>query len=481
MEAQARLLTAMVALVVLPIIVTGAAAVGMLRMSERLEAVSEEFGEVRALEPIDADFGVGLLALGQSSPHFDQLARDSFASARATLTAYLATQVDSVADEEHQANESSHASDLLARLETLLADFESPGADPPIDRTAIAEALRADLRALYADAEAGVHAAQRSAQATQRITVGTVLTASLLSAALCVAVSVWTVSGVSRRLRELHRTLSMKTEGVVPGDERDVGGVMQQIEAINERMLQRMEERGRELLRRERLAGVGLLAADVAHEINNPMNAMLGLSELALRSLEDGAMTDSERHETAESLRIIRREALRCKSIVGRLMAMVRSSHTPVWFDAGRLLQEAAQIAAAARPDRANCFHVRQNMPPLPVLAPQEDVKQIVLTLLINAADAVEPQGRIELDVVRTDEEVRLRVRDDGRGFTPEQREDMFTPFRTSKSAEGGAGLGLAIAWSLAADIGAEIRAYSEGQGQGSLFVLAIPVREESA
>lgn len=478
MNAQARLLFAMIMLIVVPAAVTGAAAIGLLRMSQRLEAVTEEFSEVVALEPVDADFRVGILALSQPGADFEELARDSFTKAHATLSAYQASQLISVAADQHQASESSHSSALGRRIETLLATFDDPGGASPEERLALAQSLHAELQSLYADAEQGVQAAEVSARATRRTTLATVLTASVLAAILCLTLSAWTVHGVSHRLRELRTALSLRADGAIPDARRDVGGVMQDIETLNERLLLHAQEQGRELLRRERLAGVGLLAADVAHEINNPMNAMLGLSELALRTMEHGQLSDDDHKETVESLRIIRREALRCKSIVGRLMAMVRSNHTPAWFDASRLLQESAEVAAAARPDRAACFRLAQGPLPLPVLAPQEDVKQIVLTLLINAADAVDANGRIDVDAVRTDEEVRLRVRDDGRGFTAQQERELFTPFRTTKASEGGAGLGLAIAQTLAADIGAEIRAYSEGPGRGSVFVLAIPTRE---
>jgi signal transduction histidine kinase len=480
MRVQTRLLVTMAILVVLPLSVAGVAWVGLWQMSNRLDAVSEEFAEARALQPIDADLTVVVVALRQETPAFDEIARARLARAQAALVEYLATQYDSVASDEHQAMESSHAGAMLVALESLLNSFRDDQTDGD-ERTAQAIALRDELRTLYTDAESGVQTAQRSAKATQRATMSIVLTASIATAVLCIGLSIWSTRGVNRRLVDLHRRLSVRSEGVVPRDPQDVGLVVNQIEAINERMLARMEENARELLRRERMAGVGLLAADVAHEINNPMNAMLGLSEVALRTAERGAIDEQGSAEMAESLRVIRREAMRCKGIVERLMAMVRAGREPSWFDANRLLRETVEVASAARPDRAACYRLAGAQMALPVLAPQEDVRQILLTLLINAADAIDADGRIEVDATRTDDEVWLRVRDDGRGFSAEERSDFFTPFRTSRAGQGGAGLGLSIAHTLAEDLGAEIRPFSDGPGRGSLFILAIPIRSEDA
>lgn len=102
-----------------------------------------------------------------------------------------------------------------------------------------------------------------------------------------------------------------------------------------------------------------------------------------------------------------------------------------------------------------------------------------MLTFLINAADAIDPDGRIEVDATASDDELWLRVRDDGKGFDPARGLDRAVPFETTRAAEGGTGLGLSIAQALAAEIGGEIRCTSAGSGKGSLFMLVLPLREE--
>ncbi len=476
MSIQTKLLISMILIVLLPLSVTVVTWQGLLRMDEEIEHVIEEFSESRQLQPVDNDLSVALLALEQSEPSLDDLAMERLRSAEAVLLSFLAEQYDSSASEEHQAEEALHASDALAQLSELISqEWSERSAD---DRIELVQRIRIDIRDLYSDAESGVLEAPRSAQSTQRRTLALVLIVSLISALCCVLLSVWSTRGVNHRLRELHRNLLTRSETPSQRQPKDVAGVMTQLEELNERMMIKIEENNRELLRRERMAGIGLLAADVAHEINNPMNAMLGLSELSLRTTGQGPIDEQERNELHESLTVIRREVLRCRGIIERLMAMVRGSSEPQMFDASRLLVETVDVAKAARPDKASCFHTLSAERPIRICAPPQEVRQIMLTLLINAADAIPDDGRIEVDATRSENEVWLRVRDNGRGFTPQMQEGLFVPFTTNRAKEGGAGLGLSIANSLSLDIGAELRPFSDGPDQGSLFLLAIPIGE---
>ena len=127
---------------------------------------------------------------------------------------------------------------------------------------------------------------------------------------------------------------------------------------------------------------------------------------------------------------------------------------------------------------RRPVFHTTGSERSLQVYAPPQEVRQIILTLLINAADAITDDGRIEVDATRADCEVWLRVRDNGRGFTDQMQEGFFTPFKTSRAQSGGLGLGLSIANTLSTDIGAELRSLSDGPDTGSLFLLVIPTEK---
>jgi len=477
MSIQTKLLISMILIVLLPLSVTIVTWRGLVQMDAAIQHVIEEFSEARSLQPVESDLDVALLALQQGDPSLDALAIERLQSAEATLLRYLAEQYDDTADEEHQAGEALHASDAVRQIGDLIGPgWSGLGVGERAERV---ERIRGDIRELYVDTDSGVLVAPASARETQRRTLALVLIVSLVSALCCVLLSVWSTRGVIRRLRELRRHVLARTESHVQSEPRDVTGVMNQLEELNERMLLKIEENNRELLRRERMAGIGLLAADVAHEINNPMNAMLGLSELSLRTTGRGPIDDQGRSELHESLTVIRREVLRCRGIIERLMAMVRGNSTPQWFDAHQLLVETVEIARAARPDKVACFHVLGSDLSMQVLAPSQEVRQIMLTLLINAADAITDDGRIEVDATRSENEIWLRVRDNGRGFTPQMQESFDVPFKTNRANEGGTGLGLSIAYTLSADIGAELRSFSDGPDCGSLFLLAIPYEED--
>ncbi len=476
MGTQSKLLVAMVLMVVLPLSVAVVTGVGLWQMGQRLGVVSEEYAEVRLLQGVEAAISSANVAVRGRDAEVHQDTNQYIHDAKENLVAFMAMQFESVADQNHQMLESKHAQALLSQLEGL-ADIQW-NTTPLDERVAIVERLRTGLDELYSATDHGVRLAQSSALRTQQMTLWLVIVAALSSAAICIVLSIWSANGVNKRLRELHRRLSAQPALGAMSPPREIGGVVTQIEEMHSRMIQKMEDTNRELLRRERLAGIGLLAADVAHEINNPMNAMLGLSELALGTVESGPVDEAGRQELQESLRVVRREAWRCRSIVERLMAMVRSDREAHWFNTTRLLNETVQVARAARPDKAQCFIVHSNGVDHQAFAPPDDVRQIMLTLLINAADAVVENGHIEVDATHTDHEICLRVRDDGQGFTKAIESKLFAPFQSHRENGKGAGLGLSIAQALAEEMGAALRPFSEGPGKGSEFVLAIPNNE---
>lgn len=473
MSIQTKLLIAMLLLLVLPLSVTGITWQGLSRMDVELRQVAIEFAEARRLQPVDVDLSLAAAELDHDEDRLQLRALDSLRRAEANLVGYLAEQYDDVSSREHQAEEAGSAARVLGEIRELIGTAWY--SMPPQERADRVLEIRSGLRELYEEADSGVLSAPVQAQNTRRQTLVLVLVASLASAAICIIVSVWSTRSVFVRLRELRNAMASRSDGMQGSQPRDVGGVVSQLEELSARMALKIEEKSRELLRRERMASVGLLAADVAHEINNPLNAMLGLTELSLRTTVSGPIDDGVRRELHESLGVIRREALRCRAIVQRLMAMVGGAREPEPIDVARLLSDTVDIARAARPDRAACFVLTSPDKALSIHTRGDDLRQIMLTLLINAADAVNPDGRIEVDATRAGRETWLRVRDNGRGIDANAIQDLGVPFATTRTAQGGLGLGLSIAVAIATDIGAQIRAESAGPGRGSTFIIAIP------
>lgn len=480
MNIRSTLLPLAILVVLIPIGVGAVAWWGLDRMGRQIAHISEEYSEAQTLSDAEARAMVATASIRRSdSPEAWEEARREFVAVEALLLSYLEDQAVTVASEEHQSGEFRLARAALADVRTLL---ESAGDRlGTSDRLNLALMVESRVRSLRGLADMSVEEAGPHARAITRSTLEAVIGTSLAAAAICAIVAIRANRAILHNLRALHRAIAARVDSSRPVRRAGVDAVVSQIDEFSERMYHQIQEKNREILRRERVAGIGLIAADVAHELRNPLNAMLGLTELSLRAADAGPVDGADREELRESLTVVRREALRCREIVDRLMNMVRARSRPTRIDATALLAESVQIARAARPDKAACFHLLRSGQSVPVVVPGHELKQILLTLLINAGDAVTADGRIEVDVTASDTEAWFRVRDDGLGFDPARRPDRAVPFETSRGEDGGTGLGLSIAQSIADDIGAEIRCESEGPGKGSLFVVAVPLRGEVA
>jgi predicted ATPase/signal transduction histidine kinase/serine/threonine protein kinase len=250
--------------------------------------------------------------------------------------------------------------------------------------------------------------------------------------------------------------------------------VTAQLEAARERTM--MQER---LIVSDRLQSMGVLAAGIAHEINNPLTYVLSnlnLLELDIDDLEAHA-TSPARREGLERLRERLRDAEegsgRIRAIVRDVMSFARVDEArrgPV--DLRRVIELAANMAAVEIRSRARLV---TDLGEAPLVDGSESrLSQVLLNLLINAAQAISgsnPDDNEIRIVTRTDEAGRavLEVRDTGAGISPAIRSHIFDPFFTTKPVGVGTGLGLAICYSIVTGMGGEIEVESE-PGAGSVF-----------
>jgi two-component system, NtrC family, sensor kinase len=224
----------------------------------------------------------------------------------------------------------------------------------------------------------------------------------------------------------------------------------------------------RQLLRSEKLAGVGQLVAGVAHELNNPLTGIIGYSDI----LQDEVKQEAAQRRLAK----LGEEARRMKRIVDSLLRFSRSNpdraHSSVLRAA---LQDALQLREYFVRNHDIAIHLNVERA-LPALAIGEDeLKQILLNLLTNAIDAVEnyDERRIEISAFHTDKRVVIRFDDSGPGFADLHR--AFDVFYTTKPVGKGTGLGLSICYGLLKSCGGEIQ-ISNREPNGASVVLTIPV-----
>lgn len=260
---------------------------------------------------------------------------------------------------------------------------------------------------------------------------------------------------------------------------RDFNRMAEELDGFYHQLEQKVASKSRELVRSERLASVGYLAAGVAHEINNPLGVIAGYAEYSLGQLgQNGAPPDSEQLRAA--MQIICDEAFRCKDITSRLLSLARPGEVERRrIRLPELVQQVVSIVGGLKEYRDRKLLVQTGPgDEHDVMAVEAEVKQVVLNLMINALEAVPPaSGEVRVDIARREQLVELSVSDNGRGMSAQTLERVFEPFFTDKRGprQHGTGLGLSISHAIVTDHGGRIRAESQGLGFGSRFVVELP------
>src|SRR6266446_1299460 len=232
--------------------------------------------------------------------------------------------------------------------------------------------------------------------------------------------------------------------------------------------LKRLEE---QLIKAEKLAAMGQMLAGVAQELNNPLTAILGVTEL-LREREG---TDDP---TRRQLELTHRQARRAARIVQNLLEFSRpASPQKKPIDLSTILERTLQLHEhSLRRNQVEVdFTPRTDLPP--IVGDANQLIQVFLNLISNAEQAireVRESGRIQIRLTAASGNVIATVQDDGVGISPEALPKLFDPFYTTKRPGGGTGLGLSICLSIAREHGGTIQADSL-PGGGSAFSVYLP------
>lgn len=228
-------------------------------------------------------------------------------------------------------------------------------------------------------------------------------------------------------------------------------------------MAEEIARHQRDLVRTQRLATIGQMSAGIAHEINNPLGAILGYAKLLQRDA---------RNEQQEGLHIIEAETRQCQSIVRGMLDLARPIRIePAPVNLAELAHEAVDLLKEAK--KLDGFEISVASDSKPVLAWGDEIRlrQVVLNLLANAAEAMPGPGRINLAAVNGATEVHLTVSDTGVGIPAEVQPRMFEPFFTTKPQ--GTGLGLAISQAIIDAHGGSLEIVSQ-QGQGTRVTMTL-------
>jgi len=224
------------------------------------------------------------------------------------------------------------------------------------------------------------------------------------------------------------------------------------------------------LVHAEKMAAVGQLVSGVAHEVNNPLTAILGFADLMM---ENPALPESARKD----LRVILQEAQRTKQIVQNLLSFARQM--PPQRNAVQLnviLRRTIQLRSYDFNSHGVevVEHLDEGLPD--IIGDAHQLQQVFLNILNNAYDAVHAVGRtarIEITTTKAGDAVEVSFRDNGHGISHPDR--IFDPFFTTKEVGKGTGLGLSICYGIVQEHSGEILALNNPEGHGATFIVRLP------
>ncbi len=260
---------------------------------------------------------------------------------------------------------------------------------------------------------------------------------------------------MAARLRETHAALDHQVE-----QERKMRETLQSLQ--------------RQVVRQERLAAVGVLVSGVAHELNNPLQAILGTLELLER---DRGISTS----VLEEIAFVKTQSGRAREIIRNLSRFSsQQSGPPTLVDLRAVIEEVMQLRRRDLDASGIALSVDMQTD-RKVYANFTEVEQVTLNFVINAQQSLEalgrPTGRILIRVSDAGKRVRLEVQDDGSGVRPEDEPKLFQPFFTTKPVGKGTGLGLSVSYGIVDSYGGTIGHHANDWG-GATFFFELPVSE---
>ena len=279
---------------------------------------------------------------------------------------------------------------------------------------------------------------------------------------------------------------------------------LEEEKAQQQQLIQRLEEAQNQLLQSEKMAAIGQLAAGVAHEINNPVGFIFSNLQTLQEYLQKmgkyidllGKIIDKVPQNTLHAMKAdyVQRNQLEmvlsdCPELVAeslegadRVMAIVKSlkefSHVDStdWQEADITQGIESTLRILSNELKYKAEVVRHYAPNLPHIYCQPmQLNQVFMNLLVNAAQAIETFGKIEVSVREVDNALEIKVQDIGSGIAPEHLKRIFEPFFTTKPVGKGTGLGLSLSYSIIHRHQGQIKVTSE-LGKGTCFTLHLPL-----
>jgi hypothetical protein len=268
----------------------------------------------------------------------------------------------------------------------------------------------------------------------------------------------------SLRTRDGRRLLVNLTQSPLRGPDGEPRGRVITVDDVTEQVL-----REQELQRREHLASIGLLASGIAHEVNTPLTGISSYAQLLLQELSPEAPQYGV-------LKKIEQQAFRAAGIASSLLNFSRQRDGDYQsLEVGDMVRETLELFEPhIRGRRIELVRaVEEGLPP--VHGNRGRLQQVLMNLLLNAADAMPDGGVLTLAARAAAGRVRIEVADTGVGISPEHLDRIYDPFFTTKPRGKGTGLGLSVSYGIVKEHAGTLAAES-APGEGSRFVVSLPV-----
>src|SRR5271157_3994537 len=296
---------------------------------------------------------------------------------------------------------------------------------------------------------------------------------------------------------ELGYQIEARSQDEVGDLARSFNGMSLQLRAANEeivnwaktledRVVQKTKELNRaheHALHVEKMASIGKMAAVVAHEVNNPLSGILTYAKLLRKWVGSGQAEHEKREEAMQCLELIASESRRCGDLVKNLLILSRTAPMNVQSTDLHAVIDRCLLLVRHQLELGGVelqLKLAKDLPRVPCDPAQ--IEQVLLTLIMNAKDAMPRGGNlwIETRLSGDETEIEIQVRDDGAGIAPDILPRLFEPFLTTKESGRGVGLGLAISRGIVERHNGRIEVQSE-LGRGTTFTVTLPSQAPDA
>ncbi|MFV1974995.1 MAG: sensor histidine kinase [Candidatus Scalindua sp.] len=270
--------------------------------------------------------------------------------------------------------------------------------------------------------------------------------------------------------------IRLKTDQLVEARDNLEEKVVERAQEIK-KTYERLQDTQKRLSQSEKLAGIGTLAAGVAHEINNPLASVASCAEGLISRMDNVNFKSKDDKEVfPDYLKTICDETYRCKSIISKLLDFSRRQE-PVFgkVDINSIISDVVKLLGRQKEVEKLNIELNLHIEPVIIYGDSNQLKQVVINMIMNAINAIDDYGKISISTSTSDGSALMIFEDTGCGIESDNLDKVFEPFFSTKPPGKGTGLGLSICYGIIEEHKGNISISSNGVGEGATFTISLP------